>query len=498
MFNKILIVNRGEIAVRIIRACKELGIGAAVIYSDDDKYSLHVRSADEAYYIGESKVSESYLNVNKIIKLAIEINADAIHPGYGFLSENAHFIGMVENSGITFIGPSSQSVRLMGNKTSARKLMVDNNVPVVPGTTSSIEDVENAKKICREIGYPIMLKASAGGGGKGMRRIFNENEFSDAFVRAQNESLKAFGSSDIYIEKYLKDPKHIEVQIFGDKFGSYIHLFERECSVQRRHQKIIEEAPSAAINENLRKKITLAAIEVAKACNYINAGTVEFLMDNEKKFYFLEMNTRLQVEHPVTEMITGIDIVKEQINVAAGNKLSVKQLDISRRGHAIECRIYAEDVENNFAPSIGKITYHKLPSGPGIRVDRGIDEQSVVSVYYDPILSKVAVWGRDREEAINRMRRALNEYQIAGVLTNIQACRWVLSQKSFLDGRFDINFIEKEFLPLLPGKWKEPESEQIEEAVIILSALLKFKNSKLKPITRDLSSYNHWIELRHE
>lgn len=494
MFKKILIVNRGEIAVRIIKACREMNIKAAVIYSEADVTSLHVRIADEAYLIGPPQAAESYLNKEKIINLAKSIQADAIHPGYGFLSENAEFIRMVEESGIVFIGPSSKSVELMGDKTAARRLMKNNNVPIVPGTTDPVENLDDAKRIAMEIGYPIMLKASSGGGGKGMRKIFSETDFDSAFRTAKNESLKAFGKSDIYIEKLIIDPKHIEVQIFADKFGNYIHLFERDCSVQRRNQKVVEEAPSIYIDEKVRKRITKAAVDAAKACNYFNAGTIEFLMDKEKNFYFLEMNTRLQVEHPVTEMITGIDLVKLQIKTAFGEKLNIKQDDLKIIGHAIECRIYAEDVDNNFAPSTGRILHHRLTSGPGIRIDRGIDLLSEVSIYYDPLLSKVTAWGRDRSEAIQRMQRALKEYQIIGVITNIPAFNWLFNQKYYLNGNYDINFLEKEFLPLIPNKWNNYATLESEEAAIILSALLKNKDNEFKLSKNVNGLNNNWLE----
>jgi len=498
MIKKILIANRGEIAHRIIKACRELNITSVAIYSEADKLALHVRRADEAYLIGPSPASESYLNKEKIIKLAKEIGADAIHPGYGFLSENAEFISMVEESGIIFIGPSSKSVKMMGEKTSARRLMKDNNVPIVPGTTDPIKSIEEGKKIAFEIGYPVMLKAAAGGGGKGMRKISYDEEFESAYDRVKNESLKAFGNDDVYIEKFIEHPKHIEVQILADKFGNYLHLFERECSVQRRHQKVIEEAPSIAVDESTRVQITNAAIDAAKACNYYNAGTVEFLMDSNKNFYFLEMNTRLQVEHPVTEMITGIDIVKQQIKIASGEKLNLKQKDIRIHGHAVECRIYAEDVDNNFAPSTGKIVHHRLTSGPGIRIDRGIDVMSEVPIYYDPMLSKVIAWGIDRDEAIVRMKRALGEYQISGVITNIPVFRWILKQKVFLEGTFDINFLDNDFMPLVPDKWKDSSSEEYEEAVAVLAALLKSKERDLSLSTNRINKNNLWREQNYE
>lgn len=498
MFNKILIANRGEIAVRIIKACRELNITTVAVYSEADSNSLHVRVADEAYLIGPPPANESYLDKEKIISLCKEIGADAIHPGYGFLSENSEFIRMVEESGITFIGPSSKSVEMMGEKTSARQLMKANNVPIVPGTTEPLNDFESGIQVANEIGYPVMLKAAAGGGGKGMRKVFDDSEFEESFNRARNESLKAFGKSEIYLEKLILKPKHIEVQILADKHGNYIHLFERECSVQRRHQKVIEEAPSIFVDPVTRSKITEAAVNAAKACNYYNAGTIEFLMDVEKNFYFLEMNTRLQVEHPVTEMITGIDLVKEQIRIAAGLELALKQDQLKINGHAIECRIYAEDVDNNFAPSTGKILHHRLTSGPGTRIDRGIDLMSEVPIYYDPLLSKVTTWGRNREEAIARMTRALKEYQITGVITNIPAFNWVLKQKTFLNGTFDINFIDNEFMPLVPDKWKDETSKDLEEIAALLGALLKNKDISGRPVKNDLSDSNQWISQLYE
>lgn len=498
MIKKILIANRGEIAHRIMKACRELGITSVAIYSEADKNALHVRRADEAYLIGPSPANESYLNKEKIIKLAKDIGADAIHPGYGFLSENPDFIRMVEESGIIFIGPSSKSVELMGEKTSARRLMKLHNVPIVPGTTEPIKNIDEGKKISSEIGYPVMLKAVAGGGGKGMRKIDREEDFEESYNRAKNEALKAFSNDDVYIEKFIEHPKHIEVQILADKFGNYIHLFERECSVQRRHQKVIEEAPSIAVDEVIRENITQAAVNAAKACNYYNAGTIEFLVDKNKKFYFLEMNTRLQVEHPVTEMITGIDLVKQQIKIAGGEKITLKQEDLKIHGHAIECRIYAEDVDNNFAPSTGKIIHHRLTSGTGIRIDWGIDVLSEVPIYYDPMLSKVIAWGIDREEALARMKRALGEYQISGVITNIPVFNWVLRQKTFLDGTFDINFLDNEFMPLVPDKWKDESSKDYEEIAAILGVLLKQKEFQNTLSNNNISDNNSWRSQLYE
>lgn len=497
MFKKILIANRGEIAVRIVKACKELSITSAVIYSDADKNSLHVRVADEAYYIGSSIAKQSYLDADKIIDLAKRINADAIHPGYGFFSENSDFISQVNKSGIKFIGPSSETVELMGDKTSARKVMLANKVPIVPGTTEAVSSLHEAKKIAEEIGLPIMIKASAGGGGKGMRKIEKIEELESGIERAQNESQKAFGNSDIYIEKFIDNPKHIEVQILADEHGNYIHLFERECSVQRRHQKVVEEAPSSSLTEEQRNKVTTDAVQAAKACNYFNAGTIEFLFDGTN-FYFLEMNTRLQVEHPVSEMITGLDIVKEQMKIAFGEELSIRQNELRINGHAIECRIYAEDVDNNFAPSIGNIVHHRLPSGPGIRVDRGIDVLSEVSIYYDPMLSKLICWGRNREEAIQRTRRALGEYQIAGVITNINFFYWILEHPYFKDSTFNIDFLEKEFMPFVPNKWREGVNDEYKNVVAILGAYLKAKDKSLTSIKLNTSKNNCWDELKYE
>lgn len=498
MIKKILIANRGEIAVRIAKACTEMKITSVAVYSEADKYSLHVRVADEAYHIGNSVASDSYLNGDKIIELAKNIGADAIHPGYGFLSENADFIKKCENAGIIFIGPSSKSVEMMGDKTRARTLMKQNNVPIVPGTTEGISTYEEAKSVALEIGLPVMLKASAGGGGKGMRKIEHIDDLKQAIDSAKNEAKKAFGNDTVYIEKFIENPKHIEVQILADKHGNYLHLFERDCSIQRRHQKVVEEAPAFTLTPKLRAKVTLAAVNAAKACNYYNAGTIEFLFDQKESFYFLEMNTRLQVEHPVTELITGIDLVKEQIKIAQGDKLTIKQEDIKILGHAIECRIYAEDVDANFAPSTGKILHHRLPSGPGIRVDRGIDIHSDVSVYYDPMLSKVITFGRDRNEAIARMIRSLEEYQIVGVTTNIHAFHWILNNPLFLNGNFDINFIDNKFIKLLPGKWKTELDDKYENIAVILAALLKDKDSKTKPFKRECKPENQWGKSSYE
>lgn len=498
LFKKILIANRGEIAVRVIRACRELGIKSAAIYSDADKTTLHTRLADESYHIGASPAHESYLNKEKILKLAQEIKADAVHPGYGFFSENAEFIKTLELNKITFIGPSSKSVSLMGSKTEARKLMAKNNVPIVPGTTEAVNSVKEGIKISKEIGYPVLLKATAGGGGKGMRKISSKSEFESAFEATKREALKAFANDEIYIEKFIENPRHIEVQIFGDKHGNYVHLFERECSIQRRHQKIIEEAPSSFVDEVTRQKITSAAIDAARACNYFNAGTVEFLMDSKKNFYFLEMNTRLQVEHPVTEFITGLDLVKEQISVASGKQLSFKQKDLHINGHAIECRIYAEDPSNNFLPTTGTFVNYAQPSGPGVRVDSGFDAGSQIGVHYDPLISKLVCWSDRRESTINRMLRALNEYIVGGLNTNISFLKLIIDHPSFRAGKFDINFLSDEFMSNLDELDKNQDKDKSEKAAAILSALLKSKSSSNNYKANHTENSNLWREQIYE
>lgn len=497
MFKKILIANRGEIAVRIIRACKELGITSAAIYSEADKTSLHTLLADESYFIGAAPASESYLNKEKILNLALEIGADAIHPGYGFFSENADFINSVEKSGITFIGPSSKSVKMMGSKTAARELMLRNNVPIVPGTTSPITGVAEGLKIAEKIGYPILLKAAAGGGGKGMRKISEAKEFEQAFDATKREAFKSFANDEVYIEKYIDQPKHIEVQIIADKHGNYRHLFERECSIQRRHQKIIEEAPSSFVDEETRTKLTTAAINAAKACNYFNAGTIEFLMDSKKNYYFLEMNTRLQVEHPVTELISGIDLVKEQISIAKGNEISFKQEDVKITGHSIECRIYAEDAKNNFMPSTGTLTEHSAPAGPGVRLDAGFKRGSQISIYYDPLISKLVTWAPDRKTAIDRTLRALGEYQISGVITNIYFLKKVIESKLFISGNFDITYIDKEINNLIK-KSDDQTLMRDEDAAVIISALLKNQKSSSSDHKLFHEKNNRWEDNKFE
>ncbi|MDI1243127.1 MAG: acetyl-CoA carboxylase biotin carboxylase subunit [bacterium] len=442
MFKKILIANRGEIACRVIRACREMNIATVAVYSDADRDALHVRMADEAYHVGPPPSAESYLRWEKIIEVTKASGAEAIHPGYGFLSENAEFVRNVTAAGIIFIGPPPEAMEGMGGKISSRKIAIAAGVLVVPGTTEPLKSFDDAKSTAASFGYPVMLKASAGGGGKGMRLVSSEVELRSALENAQAEAQASFGDDAVYIEKAILRPRHIEIQVFSDTHGNHVHLGERECSIQRRHQKVIEEAPSPINSAELREQMGACAVMVAKAVNYVGAGTVEFLVsDLDKSFYFLEMNTRLQVEHPVTELVTGIDLVREQINVAAGKPLSFTQDDVQLTGHAIECRIYAEDRENNFLPSPGKITRLRIPQGPGIRDDGGVYEGAEVSIYYDPMISKFAVYGKDREQAIERMRRALQEYHVGGIKTTIPFFRDVMNDPEFVAGNLDTGFI---------------------------------------------------------
>lgn len=490
MFKKILIANRGEIALRVIRACRELNIKTVAIYSDVDAKSLHIRLADEAVPLHGNTAIETYLNFEKIVDAAKKTNCDAIHPGYGFLSENAEFIKYVNNSGIKFIGPSDTSVRLMGNKVAARELMKKHNVPVVPGSLEPISDEATLLKIAEEIGYPILIKAAAGGGGKGMRVVYSKDELIKSFELAQSEAEKAFKDKSVFVEKFIPNPKHIEVQIIADEAGNYRHLFERECSMQRRYQKIIEEAPSISLNQEQREKVLNAALNAAKACNYFNAGTVEFLFDGHD-FYFLEMNTRVQVEHPVTEMITGVDIVKEQIRIAEGKKISFDQEEIKINGHAIEARIYAENPFENFIPSFGKIKEFRAPSGFGIRFESGIDGYSEVPIYYDPILAKLIAWGRDREEARVRLINALEETIISGVITNIPFNLFLLKSEDFIKNKFDTQYINREIKNFENYRWVDNLEEILTE---ISEALLSFpKNNSTNNTLKTHSTNSNWV-----
>jgi len=443
MFKKILIANRGEIAVRVIRACHEMGIGAVAVYSDVDRASLHVRKADEAYPIGAPAAAESYLNVQKILDVARRSGADAIHPGYGFLSENAKFANACLEAGVKFIGPTAEAMNAMGSKTQARQAMERASVPIVPGTSRGLESVEQAEQVASRIGYPVMLKAAAGGGGKGMRLVHTPQDLKSALEGARSEAERSFGDSEVYIEKAIINPRHIEMQVLADEHGDTVYLGERECSLQRRHQKVVEEAPSPIVDPDMRRRMGEVAVRVAQAAGYTNAGTVEFLVDQQKNFYFLEMNTRLQVEHPVTELITGLDLVHLQIRIAAGERLPFTQDDIKIRGHAIECRIYAEDPDNNYFPSPGKITLLLQPSGPGIRRDSGMYEGWTVPMDYDPLLAKLIGYGTDREQAISRLTRALDEYFVGGIKTNISLFRRILRDRDFHAAKLDTGFLDR-------------------------------------------------------
>ena len=466
MFQKILIANRGEIAVRVLRACKEMGIPTVAVFSEVDRTALHTRYSDEAYCIGPPPARESYLDIDKIIDVAIKSGAQAIHPGYGFLAENPLFAERCEREGIKLIGPSAYAMRTMGSKTVARKTVQAAGVPVVPGTLEPILTEEEVFKVAQEIGFPVMLKATAGGGGKGLRLVKDASDLRSSLRMARSEAKSAFNDDSVYVEKYIESTRHVEIQILGDQYGNYVHLCERECSIQRRHQKVIEESPSVIITPEIRAAMGKVAIEAARAVRYEGVGTCEFLLDRSRNFYFLEMNTRLQVEHPITEMVTGIDIVKEQIRIAAGEKLTIRQEDVKQTGHAIECRIYAEDPDRNFLPCPGLITSLRVPGGPGVRDDSGVYAGFEIPIHYDPIISKLVAWGRDRTEAVARMKRALSVYVVTGVKTTVPFHIRVMNNRHFLDGDFDTNFIDNVF-------FKEEEARKLggEEAALITAAI---------------------------
>jgi acetyl-CoA carboxylase, biotin carboxylase subunit len=479
MFSKILIANRGEIACRVIRACREMKIGTVAVYSEPDRDALHVRMADEAFEIGPAATSDSYLRGDKIIEAALRSQAEAIHPGYGFLSENAGFVRDVAAAGLVFIGPRAEAMDAMGGKMSARRIAIEAGVPVVPGTTEPLVSFDDASDAAERFGYPVMLKASAGGGGKGMRLVAEASELRSALEAARSEAKASFGDDSVYLEKAIVRPRHIEIQVFSDSHGNYVHLGERECSIQRRHQKVIEEAPSPIDSTELRLKMGECAVMVAKAVDYLGAGTVEFLVsDLDRSFYFLEMNTRLQVEHPVTELVTGIDLVREQIRVAAGESLSFEQDDIVMNGHAIECRIYAEDPEHNFTPSPGKITRLRIPQGPGVRDDGGVYEGAEVSIHYDPMISKFAVHGRSRSEAIERMSRALIEYEIGGIRTTLQFFREVMEDGDFVAGRLDTGFIGR-----FTERRKRDEPSVEERDLAIIATALSYSDGQRRGVS---------------
>jgi len=494
MFRKILIANRGEIACRVIRACREIKIAAVAVYSDADADALHVRMADEAFNIGPPPSSESYLRWERIIDVAKNAGVEAIHPGYGFLSENAEFVRQVTAVGITFIGPSPEAMEAMGGKISARKIAIEAGVPVVPGTTEPLTSFVDAQETAASFGYPVMLKASAGGGGKGMRLVAGEGDLKSAFDSSRSEALASFGDDAVYIEKAVERPRHIEIQVFSDTQGNHVHLGERECSIQRRHQKVIEEAPSPINSAELRAEMGACAVKVAAAVNYTGAGTVEFLVsDVDRSFYFLEMNTRLQVEHPVTELVTGIDLVREQIRVAAGEPLSFTQDDVVLNGHAIECRVYAEDPENGFLPSPGRITRLRVPHGPGVRDDGGVYEGSEVSIHYDPMISKFAAYGRDRVEAIDRMRCALAEYEIGGIKTTLPFFREIMEDEEFIEGKLDTGFISR-----FNERTKAVKPDVTTRDMAMIAAALAYSARQTTPTAGTVERSGKWAKTGRE
>lgn len=479
---KLLVANRGEIALRVMRSARELGIKTVAVYSEADRNALHVRYADEAVLIGPPPSSESYLRIEKIIAAAKSAGADAVHPGYGFLSENEDFSQACEDNGIIFVGPSPKAIEVMGSKLAAKAAVAKFDVPLVPGTSEPITDVSAAKKIAATIGYPVLIKASAGGGGKGMRIVENENEFQGQMERAISEATSAFGDGSVFIEKYITKPRHIEFQIFGDKHGNVVHFFERECSIQRRHQKVVEEAPSAILTPEKRKAMGEAATNVAKSVGYYGAGTVEFILDDKLNFYFLEMNTRLQVEHPVTEEITGLDLVKLQIKVAEGEKLGIKQDDLKINGHAVEIRVYAEDPANNFLPDIGTLKTYKRPQGHGIRVDDGFEQGMDIPFYYDPMIAKLICHAETREAAIEKMIRAISEYEITGLETTLGFCKFVMHHDAFRSGNFDTRFVENYFKPEVLQE--KPNDNELMLASLLAIELLNNSKPKRTEVTQ--------------
>lgn len=489
---KILIANRGEIALRIMRSAKEMGILTVAVFSEADREALHVRYADEAIFIGPAPASQSYLVGQKIIDACLLTGAEGIHPGYGFLSENAEFARMVKDAGLILIGPSPEAMAIMGNKLSAKAAALKYQIPMVPGTEEAITDIEEAKRRAQEVGFPILIKAAAGGGGKGMRIVEELVAFEEQMQLAVSEAKSAFGDGAVFIERYVSSPRHIEIQILGDNYGNIVHLFERECSIQRRHQKVIEEAPSSVLSPEIRAKMGKCAVDVARSVNYTGAGTVEFILDENLDFFFLEMNTRLQVEHPVTELITGLDLVKEQIKIARGEKLSYSQEDLKINGHAIELRVYAEDPQHNFLPDIGVLKTYRTPKGNGVRVDDGFEQGMEIPVYYDPMIAKLITFGADRKEAIARMRRAISEYDITGIQTTLNFGKFVMEHEAFTSGNFDTHFVGKYFNP--ENKENTDEDEALIAAIVALKSLKK-KNSSAVITTAEGTSGN-WLKNR--
>lgn len=485
---KIVVANRGEIALRVMRSAREMGISTVAVFSEADREMPFVRYADEAVCIGPAPSSQSYLCADKIIQAAKQFGADAVHPGYGFLSENAAFSKAVTDAGLIFIGPSAYSIEIMGSKIAAKQAAQKFQVPMVPGTDQPLKSPEEAQQIASEVGFPVLIKASAGGGGKGMRVVANAGELAEQMRIAKSEALSAFGNDDVFIEKYVPAPKHIEIQLMGDQHGNYVYLFERECSIQRRHQKLIEEAPSSCLTTDIRKAMGECAVNVARACKYYGAGTVEFLVDEDLNFYFLEMNTRLQVEHCVTEMISGVDLVKEQIRVARGEPLSIKQDDLHIHGHAIELRICAEDPMENFMPDTGKLNIYVRPQGPGVRVDDGYEQGMDIPIFYDPMIAKLITWGKDREEAIDRLCRAVDEYKIQGIKTTLSFGKWAIRQKAFADGKFDTGFIEKYFKP----EYLSVEDEAAADIAAALGGILWEQTKKSAQLQAQNGKISKW------
>lgn len=485
---KILIANRGEIALRVMRSAREMGIKTVAVFSEADRNALHVRYADEAVCIGPAPSALSYLSGERIIEASLKTGAQGIHPGYGFLSENAAFARQVQAAGLILIGPSPEAMEIMGNKLSAKAAALKYNIPMVPGTEEAVSDIEEAQNRAMEIGFPILIKAAAGGGGKGMRIVERAGDFIEQMDLAVSEATSAFGDGSVFIERYVSSPRHIEIQVLGDTHGNIVHLFERDCSVQRRHQKVIEEAPSSVLSPELRQKMGESAVNAARSCNYTGAGTVEFILDENLDFFFLEMNTRLQVEHPVTEMITGIDLVKEQIRIARGEALSFKQEDLKINGHAIEVRVYAEDPANNFLPDIGNLQTYITPKGPGVRVDDGFEQGMDIPIYYDPMIAKLITHGKDRTEAIERMIRAIDEYKITGIQTTLAFGKFVMKHEAFVSGKFDTHFVSKYFLPeyLFDGNEEEAMIAALTGSVF----MQRQDNLSTAETARDLSPWN--------
>ncbi len=491
---KILVANRGEIALRIMRSAREMGISTVAVFSEADRNALHVRYADEAVCIGPAPSSQSYLVGENIINACKATGAEGIHPGYGFLSENAAFARLVKEAGLILIGPSPEAMEIMGNKLSAKSAALKYNIPMVPGTDEAIKDIPLAQQRALEIGFPILIKAAAGGGGKGMRIVERAEDFIEQMDLAVSEAKSAFGDGSVFIERYVSSPRHIEIQVMGDNHGNIVHLFERDCSVQRRHQKVVEEAPSSVLSPELREKMGQSAVDAARSCNYTGAGTVEFILDENLDFFFLEMNTRLQVEHPVTEMITGIDLVKEQIRIARGEKLGFSQDELKINGHAIEVRVYAEDPANNFLPDIGTLQIYQAPKGPGVRVDDGFEQGMEIPIYYDPMIAKLITHGKNREEAIERMVRAIDEYIITGIQTTLGFGRYVMQHPAFISGEFDTHFVSKYFTP------DQLQSTDQEEAMIAAIIAATFMNAKSGPVvmTENPASASAWKKNRKE